>query len=231
MIKRKKFAGTQGALPVIAEIQEVEGDAFLNNIVKTVTGYGFHQILPPPTEDRRTFAKHPELAKRFGQRMIDAGGQASAETVLAPTQIFNIFKKYLQNVKRRGPHVTKWFYISPVMFLKDNKPVTEHEVGLFVLGEDTALSNSHLINALVEILRELEIPDFMIELNSLGCKNCQKEFAEVLAEHLAKNSFDLCADCKADLAAHPLYVLSCQNGNCHEQLSGAPQIVDFLDES
>src|SRR3989344_8617541 len=147
MYKRKKSELEAIALKqTLALTEEPQTDLFLDNLIKVVGSFGFQQILLPPLEERKIFMKDQALQKHFGSRLIDIG--AGEETVVPPTYMFSAVKKYLQHFQVRGPHVSKWFYVSPLVELRDGKHTSVHEFGLFVMGEDSPLANAQLINTI-----------------------------------------------------------------------------------
>src|SRR3989344_3482970 len=91
------------------------------------------------------------------------------------------------------------------------------------------IAAAQLVNTTAEILREFGVSEFMIELNSLGCGICQKNYQELLESHVVKVAGRLCRDCEADLPSNPTALWRCDNSNCQEIVAGAPQIIDSLD--
>lgn len=195
--------------------------------------FGFRQIVPSPIEDRKVFSKDPDLALRFAERLLEVHGLPGREAVLPPTYMFGILREYAEKLKLEGPGFQKWFYVAPtVQVLLDDRVDVTHELGIFLLGEESALANAHLINAVSEFFSELGITGFVTEINSIGCKTCQKDYFETVQDHLLKGGQALCADCAGNLKQHSAAVWNCPNFNagCRQLLADAPQIVDFLDE-
>ncbi len=207
----------------------VEAELKADDLVKLVGNLGFEQVIPAPFEEQAVFLSHEELAHEFGSRLLDLAAPGR-KLSLPPTHFFGVFKKYLDQVKLRGPHVAKWFYLAPVASL----PVTEraaaqHEVGIFILGEDSVIANTQLINAASEFLSGLGIAGAVLELNSLGCQNCQRDYQNVLTDYLQKFNFDICSECQAKLQAGRLTFWRCEKRGCREFFQHSPPIVDFLD--
>ncbi|OGE78045.1 MAG: hypothetical protein A3A83_02715 [Candidatus Doudnabacteria bacterium RIFCSPLOWO2_01_FULL_48_57] len=228
MQKKKKASETQ-TLPITVIPPELQQpDVFLDNLHRVVGNFGFHQVLLPALEERKIFTKQRDLEKIYGDNLLEIAG-APGDSVLSPVHTFSVLRRYLQNVKTRGPHVSKWFSLSPIINIENNKPVTAHEFALYILGEDSSLAGAQLVNTTAEILREFGVSEFMIELNSLGCGICQKNYQELLESHVVKVAGRLCRDCEADLPSNPTALWRCDNSNCQEIVAGAPQIIDSLD--
>lgn len=228
-MQKKKRVDRQ-TLPMTAVSTEVyQPDVFLDNLNRVVNNFGFQQVLLPAMEERKIFARSPELTRLYGEKLLDVSG-GSSDLVFPPTHLFSVMRRYLQNFRLRGPHVSKWFHLSPVIRPASGKLATEHELGLYILGEDSSVAGAQLVNITAEILRELGIPEFVIELNSLGCKLCQGHYQGLLTSYLASAAGRLCETCEYDLEKNPTALWRCNNGPCQEIVAGASQIVDCLDE-
>lgn len=240
MINMQKKKREGQTLPIVVSTEAYQPDVFLDNLHRVVSNFGFQEILLPALEEKKIFTRHRELERLYEEDLLEIAPGGS-DMVLSPTHMFSVIRRYLQNLRVRGPHVSKWFHLSPVVHLHSNpasasrgetgKPSTEHEIGLYVLGEDSAMAGAQLINMASEIFRELGISEFMIELNSLGCKLCQKNYQEILENHLASGIGRLCGICEVDLGKNPTALWRCENAGCREIVAGAPQIVDSLDEN
>ncbi len=210
-------------------------EASLDQLSRIIGNFGFQQIVLPVVEEREVFLRDPLLKQHFGSRLwglMSSSSFPGAEALsLCPTYFLSVCKRYLQNFRSRGAHVAKWFYLSPVIDLKEGQLLKSHELGIFILGEDSALANAQLINVVTQLFNELGIGDFLAEVNSLGCATCQKDYLSTLREYLRKTSFELCTDCLTNLETVPMTVWSCEKNSCQTLLATAPQIVDFLDES
>lgn len=227
---KKNFVTAAATALTVTQSEEPEHDAIVGQLARHIGNFGFRQILPPPIEDRKTFLRHPRLERHFGSKLLEVS-LASEELTLPPTHLLGVFKRYLRNLKTRGPHVSKWFFVSPAAALDEDKMTTNHEVGIFSLGSDSAIAHTQLISSVGHLLGEFGIPQFLIEINNLGCNGCQKDYHNLLQDHFRKGSFDLCSNCNANLAENPLEIWNCLNLTCRQVAGGAPQIVDFLDEA
>lgn len=230
MVKPKKnlMMPTRQALS-IAMPESQERDLIVDQVVRLVGNFGFRQILVSPLEERQSFFKNPKFLKHFGEKALEINHEQK-ELILTPTNLHGVFKRFLSNLKVRGPHVVKWFYISPVTQNLDSKPVLHHELGIFVLGDDSSLAHAQLVNTVNQVFSGLGMSEINIELNSLGCNVCQKEYQNILKDSFGKSNLSLCENCISNLAENPLAVWTCQKVSCQTLLASAPQMVDFLDD-
>ncbi|MDP3740954.1 MAG: His/Gly/Thr/Pro-type tRNA ligase C-terminal domain-containing protein [bacterium] len=202
----------------------------VDSLVRVVSDLGFRQIIPAPTHEQGLFLNDQQLEANFGSKLLGIEARGDKKFVLPPTHFLNVFKKYLESLGEEGAKTTKWFYTSPVVFSDQNQLVS-HEIGIFILGDDSVIANAHLIDGVGEMLKELGITNFALELNSLGCQDCRREYQSLLSEHFGKSSQDLCGECAGKLEAGQFTMWSCEKSRCKELLAVAPQIVDFLDDT
>ena len=229
MQKKKKKLDAQRLPQTAVAVESDHADEFLDNTMKVVGNFGFQQILLPPVEERRPFAASPILARMYGDKLLAVPRHGNEDMIVAPTKIPAVINRYLANVKNFGPHVSKWFHVSPVLRYDSDGYKTAHEIGLFVLGEDSALASAQLINTTAEILRELGIAEFTVQINSLGCPACQNIYQDLLSSHLARDAKQLCRECEADFERNPLVLWNCATGSCRVIAEALPPIIDSLD--
>jgi histidyl-tRNA synthetase len=76
----------------------------------------------------------------------------------------------------------------------------------------------------------LGIKAVQIQVNSIGCAACRKEYRELLVNYLESKKQKLCQDCKNRMETNPLRVLDCKEDKCSQVAANAPQSVDHLCE-
>lgn len=219
------------AATLLPDTAITEKARFGDNLVKILGTLGFHQMFPSPVEERQWFLKHPYLAGHYRDMLLDVNDAGGKEFVLAPTHLVSTLRHFLDNLSLGGPRVAKWFYLAPTVLVNNGKlNDRQHELGIFVLGEGGGLAYAQLLHAVTQFLRGLKIENFLAEINSLGCLMCQKEYFDALRPHLQENQRELCEHCRESYEERPLAVFGCSKSACQGLLSGAPQIIDNLDD-
>lgn len=217
------------------EVNGVAVSDVVDAVVRTVQGLGFRQVVLPPLEQKQVFTAAPAVQAHFGERLHEVAGPGGEQYVLPPTQLFNLYKLHLTEVRRKGAHVVKYFYLSPVARNGQERLSFDYELGMFVLGHSSSLSSFQVINAGRQVLIDLGIGEVMTEINSIGCAACQRQYQDVLSEFLSRDSGvgnkRLCASCLQDLSEERIVnLLSCRNQGCQQVLAAAPQIIDSLED-
>ncbi|MDI3312285.1 MAG: histidine--tRNA ligase, partial [Thermoanaerobacterium sp.] len=67
-----------------------------------------------------------------------------------------------------------------------------------------------------------------LNINSIGCPNCRKEYNKALKEFLGENIENLCDDCKERYKINPMRVLDCKVESCKRILKDAPLMLNYL---
>ncbi|GAI28050.1 unnamed protein product, partial [marine sediment metagenome] len=96
------------------------------------------------------------------------------------------------------------------------------------MGDADPVLDAEVIDLAQRFLLSLGLPEFPIQLNSIGCKVCQPKYIEALKQHYSEYIARLCPDCKARLARNPLRLLDCKRASCQKIAETAPKIADYL---
>ncbi len=67
-----------------------------------------------------------------------------------------------------------------------------------------------------------------MEINSIGCPECRKNYQKALKEYFYKNIGRLCDTCKDRLERNPMRILDCKSPVCKEICENAPVVIDYL---
>lgn len=205
-------------------------DGNLNRLTRLLGSFGFQQVILPPLEERKYFID-TELGKYFHSRIWPQVQSAEEILTISPTYFLSALRYHLNQQRIRGPYISKYFYIAAVWQGENLRPSWTNELGIFVFGDASVVAHMQLINALTQILTSWQLPEYLLELNSLGCHVCQKDYQDLTREHFDHSSYELCQNCRSNLEEQLLEVGRCGNARCRQVLLNIPPIVDFLDET
>ena len=79
-------------------------------------------------------------------------------------------------------------------------------------------------------MKELELEDVYLTINSIGCPECRAKYQEALKEFIGNNINAYCSTCKIRFDKNPMRILDCKENKCKELNQGAPIILDYLCE-
>jgi len=101
------------------------------------------------------------------------------------------------------------------------------QFGVEVFGADKPVCDAELITLAADIFAELGISGYTIEVNSIGCPDCRKNYQDALRSYYARFADKLCRDCVERLGRNPMRLLDCKNPDCAEFKGNAPLILDY----
>lgn len=103
-----------------------------------------------------------------------------------------------------------------------------HQLGIEIIDEGDSLADIDVITYALSLLERLGIRDYVLQLNSVGCRKCRPAYIHLLLEYLEPNRHLLCKDCQFRMDKNPLRLFDCKNSLCQKILDVAPRITDHL---
>ena len=226
MIQKPK--GTKDLLPTESFIwQEVE-----EKVKKVLESYNFKEIRVPVFEHTELFQRGvgetTDVVQKEMYTFDDKGGRSIS---LRPEGTAGIVRAYLENGMGSMPSPTKLWY-NMAMYRYENVQKGRlrefHQIGAEVIGSSSYLADVDVILMASRIFEALEIPDIVLNINSIGCPKCRAEYQLKLKEFIGKNLDDYCDTCKTRFEKNPMRILDCKERKCKELNGGAPVILDYL---
>jgi histidyl-tRNA synthetase len=110
-----------------------------------------------------------------------------------------------------------------------------YQIGAEIIGPPSAGSESPLLDAellemLASLLDEVELRDWNLQLNSVGCADDRARYNKALREALQPVVHQMCADCQRRAETNPLRVLDCKHPEDQPIIEKLPKISEYLDE-
>ncbi len=193
---------------------------------------GFKQITTPILEKTELFVRSiGETTDIVQKEMFTFQDKNGEYLTLRPEGTAPVVRAYIENNLYAYGNIHKFYYFGP-MFRRERPQKGRlrqfHQIGIECFGSTSPLLDAHVIYILDNLIKSFKIKEALIEINSIGCKNCRPEFKEELKKYLFKFKKDLCNDCQNRMEKNPLRVLDCKNDRCKEVVKDSPKILDFL---
>jgi len=224
----KLVRGTYDLLP--SEAERLQG--FLGRAIAILERAGFREIATPILEEailfNRSVGEESEIVSKEMYLFSDRKGRMLA---LRPEGTAPVVRAYLEhNFHYSNPSV-RFYYFGPMF--RYGRPQSGRyrqflQLGVESFGSAEPYVDAEIISTLTGILTSAGIGSFIVEINSLGCQDCQKSFGKSLAEFLKERKGSLCPDCQQRLRKNPLRTFDCKAPSCREILKEAPAIDSFL---
>ncbi len=103
-----------------------------------------------------------------------------------------------------------------------------YQFGLEYIGSPQPIADAEIIALGMKIYQDAKVPDIKLEINSVGCPICRKEYNTTLKNFLFKDKEKYCSDCQRRMDINPLRVFDCKNDSCQNLLKNAPRMIDNL---
>ena len=194
--------------------------------------YGYRPIQTPGIEDTeliiRTSGEGSDVVQKETYTFQDRGGRS---LTLRPEATAPICRAYVQHGLHREPQPQKLYTIGP--FWRYDRPqkgrYREHwQLSVEAIGSDDPAVDAEVIKLYDEVLRRLEVTDYVLELNSIGDANCRPAYIERLAAWLDEHDADLDEEARAKRRTSPLRVFDVKSERVQAVLADAPKIGDAL---
>jgi histidyl-tRNA synthetase len=220
--------GTHDILPSDQPLwQRVAGEA-----ERLCALYGYRRIVTPGIEDTELFVRTSgggsDVVQKEMYTFDDRGGRS---LTLRPEATAPICRAYLEHGLHREAQPVKLYTIGPMW--RYDRPqkgrFREHwQLSVEAIGSDDPAVDAELIQFYAELLRRLDVTDYVLLLNSIGDANCRPAYVRQLEAWLDEHDAGLDDEARAKRATTPLRVFDVKSERVQELLADAPRIGDSL---
>ena len=224
----KSIKGTADVLPSDSYKWQFVERKFLDTAQK----YGFGEIRVPTFEDKRLFIRSvgdtTDVVQKEMYTFTDQGGR---ELALRPEGTAGVNRAVIENGLINGALPVKLSYA--ISCFRAEKPQAGrmrefHQLGMELFGASSPSADAEVIAFVDELFRLLGIRNISLEINSIGCKECRKNYHAALKSYFEARKDRLCDTCLERLDKNPLRILDCKNPDCKEVAKDAPVVLDYL---
>ncbi len=194
--------------------------------------YGFSRIDVPLVEMNdlylRSIGDGTDIVEKEMYSFTTRGGDRVA---LRPEMTAGICRSYIQNGMSSLSKPVKLFSYGPIYRYdrpQEGRYREHYQVNFDAFGEIDPIIDAQMIQIASRAVQNLGIKEVQIQVNSIGCPVCRKEYRDLLVSYLESKKGKLCQDCKRRLEKNPLRVLDCKEDKCSQVATSAPQSVDHL---
>ena len=204
-------------------------DSTISNLLLS---YGYKYCRTPNIESTETFARAiGEVTDIVEKEMYTWKDNNGDSLTLRPEGTAGVVRMMIEhNLPREG--IQKVFYNGP-MFRHERPQKGRyrqfHQVGAEVFGVSDAKIDAELISISQILWKTLGI-DAELEINSLGSAQSRASYREILSGYFNDNKDQLDEDSLRRLKTNPLRILDSKNKELESLISGAPKMIDYLDD-
>ncbi len=228
MIQKPK--GTKDVLPEeVFKWKYIEGTGAM-----VFENYDYKEIRVPTFEYTELFERGvgdtTDVVQKEMYTFEDKGGRS---ITLRPEGTAGVIRAFIENGLSSKTLPLKVHYSMP-MFRYENVQKGRYrefnQIGAELIGTGSYLADVEMISMADRFLKELDINDVYLTINSIGCPECRAKYQEALKQFIGDNLTNYCETCKTRFDKNPMRILDCKETRCKELNQGAPVILDYLCE-
>lgn len=224
----KAIRGTGDVLPANSY-----KNRFIESTMLEIAGnFGFKEIRTPVFEHtelfNRSVGETTDVVQKEMYTFDDNGGRS---ITLKPEGTAGAVRAFLEHGLYNEPMPQKYSYITPCY--RYEKPQAGrlrefHQFGIECFGADAPSADAEVIAVAKNIFDFFGIDDLRLEINSIGCPTCRKNYQYALKGYFSEKKEELCETCNSRLDRNPMRILDCKSPVCSAIAADAPKILDFI---
>ena len=224
----KAARGTGDVLPSVS----YKNRFIESTMLEIGNNFGFKEIRTPVFEHtelfNRSVGETTDVVQKEMYTFEDNGGRS---ITLKPEGTAGAVRAFLEHGLFNEPMPMKLAYVTPCY--RYEKPQAGrlrefHQFGVECFGAAAPAADAEVIALGKHIFDFFGIDDLRLEINSIGCPECRKNYQAALREYFNSNIDDLCETCKGRLDRNPMRILDCKSPVCSGIAENAPKILDYI---
>ena len=203
-----------------------------SKMLETALQFGFKEIRVPVFEHTEVFLRSvgdtTDVVQKEMYTFDDKGGRS---ITLRPELTAGVIRSAIEKGLVNGALPQKLCYIGGCY--RYEKPQAGrlrefHQFGVECVGASAPNADAEVISLAKSVLDNIGIKNISLEINSIGCPECRKEYHKALKEYFSKHADSLCDTCKDRLDRNPMRILDCKSPVCKKIAENAPVVIDYL---
>lgn len=220
--------GTKDILPTESYKWHYLEDKFKN----IADSYGYREMRTPVFEYTELFQRGVgETTDVVQKEMYTFLDKAGRSLTLKPEGTSPAVRAFVEGSLYNEAQPTKLFYFTPVLRYENvqkGRLREHHQFGIEAFGSKEASLDAEVISIAMRIYEELGVGGIELNINSIGCSKCRKEYNDILKAFLKEQYNNVCDTCKTRFHKNPMRILDCKEKNCREIVKNAPLMLDHL---
>lgn len=203
-------------------------------IRKITAEYGFQEIRTPIFERtelfKRSVGESSDIVTKEMYTFDDKGGRSMS---LRPEGTAPVMRAFIEHQLQNISPVSKFYYIAP-MFRYERAQAgryrQHHQFGAEAIGNSSPEQDVEMIDLIYTLYNRLGIRNLKVSINSIGDTDSRNNFRKALQDYLRKFLNELSPESQTRFETNPLRILDSKDPNDRKINTGAPSILDFLNE-
>lgn len=205
-----------------------------NALGETASVFGFREIRTPVFEHTELFCRGMgDTTDVVQKEMYTFNDNGNRSISLRPEGTAGTVRAFLEHGLFNEPLPQKYYYLTSCY--RYEKPQAGrlrefHQFGVESLGTASPAADAEIIALARHVFDFFELDDIRLEINSIGCPVCRKNYHAALLSYFRSKESELCETCLSRLERNPMRILDCKSPVCSEIAKEAPVVLDYLCE-
>lgn len=194
--------------------------------------YGFKPIETPILEHEEVFTSSVgEGTDIVDKEMYVLKTKGGDHLAMRPEGTAGVMRSYIENGMQSLPQPVMLYYSGP--FFRHDNPQRGRfrelrQFGLEMMGSEKSIADAIVIKTTIAILEEAGAKNLVVDINSIGDKECRGAYLKELTNYYKKNLPNLAPIDKERLKTNPLRILDSKEAKTQVINENAPDSVSFL---
>ncbi len=220
--------GTKDVLP-----QESYKWHYIESTIRDVAkSFCINEIRTPTFEHTELFLRGvgdtTDIVNKEMYTFEDKGGRSMT---LKPEGTAGVARAFIENSLYGNAQPTKMYYFTPVF--RYEKPQAgrlreHHQFGIEYYGSTSPQADIEIMLVAKSIFDKFGVGSLVLNINSIGCEKCRKDYNNALKEFLRGHLDELCPTCRERFEKNPLRILDCKEEKCKAITAQAPTVLEYL---
>lgn len=231
MANIKAIKGMNDLLPAQSAVWQ-----YLDAVVAELfAGYGYAQIRLPIVEQTDLFKRSiGEVTDIVEKEMYTFSSHSDTSLTLRPEGTAGCVRACIQHALLDNNQIQRLWYTGP-MFRYERPQKGRyrqfHQIGVESFGMSGPDIDAEMILMTARLWQRLGVSEHVeLQLNSIGSLESRARYKKDLRSFLAERVEQLDEDSVRRLETNPLRILDSKNAQTQALLSGAPNLLDYLDD-
>lgn len=194
--------------------------------------YGFKPIETPILESEEIFTTSiGEGTDIIDKEMYAFRTKSGDRIAMRPEHTASLMRAYIEHGMQSEPQPIMMYHYGPV-FRHDNPQAGRYrqfyQFDLDILGSEKSINDALVIKSAWAILEDSGATDLMVDINSIGDKECRAHYVRELTNYYKKHINDLGPIDKERLKTNPLRILDTKDEKSMAVNEHAPEAVSYL---
>lgn len=223
--------GTQDVLPT----ESYKWQALERLLHEIAALYGFHELRTPTFEQMDLFQRGVgDTTDVVQKEMFEVRAQKGTDLfALRPEGTAGAVRAAIENGLLNDALPLKAYYIASCF--RHERPQAGrlrefHQFGCELFGAASPAADAEVIAIAGHALSMLGLKGIELNLNSIGCPECRRNYYQALRAYFEAYTDRLCPTCLVRLEKNPMRLLDCKVPECGEIAKDAPVMLDYLCE-